>query len=269
MPGRGRPALAQADGRAAKQFDSACKRIALQAGTRVPMWRQLAEQLEGVIRGGRLTPGARIPSEEALAQRFGVSRPVIRNALHALAVNGMVVKLPRKGIFVAEPRPETAFVTTNLAAYDDLIARGHKVKAVDFEQYRSVPSGRERTLLGLDASDTVVRIGRVFWMDGEPIAHARVSFHGAKVPGLEDADLDNKPILRHLERHYGRRLARAERWLKAATAPKEVATKMQVSARAPLLWIESVAFESDNTPLEYYEAYYNSELALLHLSVLG
>lgn len=233
------------------------------------MWRQLAEQLETVIRRGGIEPKSRMPSEEALAKKFGVSRPVVRSALQKLALRGFVVKLHRKGVFVGEPKPETDFITTNLAAYDDLVSRGHKVTTKTFEVYRAAPDEREREALQLENNSTVVRLVRGFWMDGEPISHAHISFHGDKVPGLENVEIEGKPILRYIQQTYGRKLARAERWLKAVLPSADVAKDMDIPIDLPMIWVESIAYEADNSPLEYYRAHYNSDAALVHLLVIN
>lgn len=264
----GRPSFVRADKNNAERFDAAICNISLICTSAVPLWKQLAEQLEAVIRQGGIQPHSRIPSEEALAARFGVSRPVIRHALQNLASRGIVVKLHRKGVFVGDPKPETDFITTNLAAYDDLVARGHKVTTKTFEFYRTAADEHERRALQLKEEDTVVRILRGFWMDDKPVSHALVSFRGDKVPGLENFDIEGQPILRHIQQAYGRRLTRAERWLKAVLPPSQVAIDMGVRSDLPMIWVESIAYEADNSPLEYYRAHYNSEAALIHLSVI-
>jgi DNA-binding GntR family transcriptional regulator len=50
----------------------------------------------------RLTPGARLREEE-LAQAFGVSRTLVRQALHKLAQDGVIVLRPNRGAMVPEP----------------------------------------------------------------------------------------------------------------------------------------------------------------------
>lgn len=58
-------------------------------------------RLRQAIVTGELTPGEQV-RQEALAQRFGVSRVPLREALKILQGEGSVVYLPRRGYFVAE-----------------------------------------------------------------------------------------------------------------------------------------------------------------------
>ncbi|SMX41040.1 putative HTH-type transcriptional regulator YdfH [Maliponia aquimaris] len=53
---------------------------------------------------GAFADGARL-DEIRLAERFGVSRTPIREALQKLAASGLVEQIPRRGVFVREPGP--------------------------------------------------------------------------------------------------------------------------------------------------------------------
>lgn len=268
LRGPGRPSFDQADKPAADHFQRVCGHISLSKTLKVALWRQLAEQFEAVIRNGALEPHSRIPSEEALAEMFGVSRPVIRNAMQALARRGLVVKLHRKGIFVGSPPLETDFLTTNLSVYDDMVGRGYRVSSTTHEFTRAEPNDRERETLKLSADDTVVRVGRVFLMDDRPLTYTNMSLHGGKVPGLEALDIEDRSILGLIRERYGVRLRRAERWFKAVIAPDDICVAMKVPRGTPLIWIESVAYDSSNSPVEFYRAYYNSDVARIHMSIV-
>src|SRR5919204_5756960 len=67
--------------------------------------RRLFEQLAGEIRSGRLAPGERLPTEQALTRAARVSRTVVREAVAALRAEGLVVTRQGVGAFVsAEPQ---------------------------------------------------------------------------------------------------------------------------------------------------------------------
>lgn len=64
------------------------------------MYQQIAEQIASLIASGELKPNARLPSERDLAQRLGVSRPPVREALIALEVEGLVDVRMGSGVYV-------------------------------------------------------------------------------------------------------------------------------------------------------------------------
>lgn len=65
---------------------------------------RVAEQLLNKIRADHLAAGARLPSEQAMARHFGVSRTVIREAIAHLKVDGLLETRKGSGAFVRDPQ---------------------------------------------------------------------------------------------------------------------------------------------------------------------
>ena len=63
---------------------------------------RVTDQIEHLILNGILRPGQRLPSERELAERFGVSRPSVREAVAAMEEDGLLVSRANSGIFVAD-----------------------------------------------------------------------------------------------------------------------------------------------------------------------
>ena len=70
---------------------------------------QLAEWFAREIRTGRLMSGEKLPTEQELNARFGVSRTVIREAMASLRSEGLVVSRQGSGVFVADHRANRTF----------------------------------------------------------------------------------------------------------------------------------------------------------------
>ncbi|MEF3306325.1 GntR family transcriptional regulator [Paenibacillus sp. GYB003] len=68
-----------------------------------PMYEQIFEEVKRRIVSKAYGPGERIPSEKQLADEHGVSRITSKKALELLAGEGLIVRKPGKGSFVAEP----------------------------------------------------------------------------------------------------------------------------------------------------------------------
>jgi GntR family transcriptional repressor for pyruvate dehydrogenase complex len=63
---------------------------------------EVIKQIEELVVGGYLKPGSKLPSERELAEKFGVSRGGIREALSALDVIGFVEVKSGEGTFIRE-----------------------------------------------------------------------------------------------------------------------------------------------------------------------
>jgi DNA-binding FadR family transcriptional regulator len=82
------------------------------ADMRVERKPKLSEKVVAAIRGqinaGDIQPGHKLPTESQLTETFGVSRTVIREAIAALAADGLVEPRQGAGVFVRD-RPAMAF----------------------------------------------------------------------------------------------------------------------------------------------------------------
>lgn len=65
---------------------------------------RVVTDLRDQIRNGKLVPGERLPSEAKLIDAYGVSRTVIREAVSALKVEGLLASRQGAGVFVLEPK---------------------------------------------------------------------------------------------------------------------------------------------------------------------
>jgi DNA-binding FadR family transcriptional regulator len=72
------------------------------------LYRQVADQMRGLIECGELATGSRLPAERELAQMLGVSRPTIREALIVLEVEGFIDIRMGSGIYVTARKAPSA-----------------------------------------------------------------------------------------------------------------------------------------------------------------
>jgi len=64
------------------------------------LFEQIVKQVEDSILSGQLKPGQQLPAERDLAQRFGVSRTAVREAVKTLREKGLVEAYSGRGTFV-------------------------------------------------------------------------------------------------------------------------------------------------------------------------
>ena len=235
----------------------------------IPLWAQVRVVLADAIRSGLLASDAQIPSEQSLAGMFSVSRPVIREALAALVKEGLVVKVPRRGVFVAPPRDELDFAGSNVGLFGDLAAKGHVVTTRTLELERCAPTTRQQALLCLPGGMSIVSVRRVYLIDGVPISVGTVAIPADRAPGLEWLKFENRSLYATLRQHFGIVVSRAERWLDAIPVSEEDGLHLELAAGTPVTRIESIGWSADGTPIEYYDAVYCTHLSRLHFRTLA
>ena len=84
-----------------------------------PYYQNVARQLESLILDRTLAPGKKLPSERQLAERFKVSRPVIREALKELRGRGVIETRQAQGSFVSEMLPSASASTPLRHLFND------------------------------------------------------------------------------------------------------------------------------------------------------
>jgi DNA-binding FadR family transcriptional regulator len=67
--------------------------------------RQMREELEELIQSDAMGPGAKLPTEVELVDRFGASRSTVRKMLTAMETEGLIVRRVGSGTFVADSPP--------------------------------------------------------------------------------------------------------------------------------------------------------------------
>jgi len=81
-------------------------------GTR--LYEGVVNQIFDLIASGQLGPGHQLPSERPLAQQLGVSRNVLREAVRALELRGIVISVPGGGRFIRPENVQDAVDTRGL-----------------------------------------------------------------------------------------------------------------------------------------------------------
>jgi GntR family phosphonate transport system transcriptional regulator len=148
-------------------------------------WRLIAEELRREIIGGAWAPGAKLPSEGELAERFGVHRNTVRQAVATLAAEHLVVSRRGSGTFVAEHTVLVHRIGARTRLSDSLGRRGRASGRLLESAIEPEPPAEiaERLLLGDSAS---LRLETVLAVDGRPLSRATHWFAADRVPGLTE-----------------------------------------------------------------------------------
>src|SRR5580658_8156167 len=81
-------------------IDSLADKLAYRTVKTSRLYEQIVQQVEDSILKGQLKPGDQLPAERDLAQRFGVSRTAVREAVKTLREKGLVEAYSGRGTFV-------------------------------------------------------------------------------------------------------------------------------------------------------------------------
>jgi len=134
----------------------------------VALHRQIRQIIRSNIRSGLLKPGD-VTSELELASQFGVSRITIRHALARLAREGLVVRVPGRGTFVADQRklePQSALTSFS----ENMLALGKQPSHRTLSVEETAAPEDVADALQLEPGDPLLRIERLLIADDVPMA---------------------------------------------------------------------------------------------------
>jgi GntR family transcriptional regulator len=232
---------------------------AVPAHTRIEQW------LTQVIGRGELVPGDRLPPEDQLAARLGVSRMTLRQALASLGVLGTIVRKPGRlgGTFVAEPRIECDL--TGLAGFTEQMKRANLRAGARIVSLATLPASRSVAAgLSVERGAPVHEIVRVRTANREPLALERAYFPAASFPDLLDHRLTGS-IYRLLSRHYDQSPHTAIETLEPVAAGAQEAALLRITAGTPVMLIERTAFTAAGLAVEFARDLFRSDRVRISL----
>src|SRR6185312_5675236 len=152
----------------------------LPSGT--PKGQALRAILEDLL--SSLPPGAALPSERELAERYGLARMTVRNEIERLTAEGSVYRLHGRGTFVAEPRIAQAGSLTSFT--EDVLARGQVPGSTVISSEVVEADGLLAAALEVKPAHRCFRLERVRTADGRPMAVEKVHLPLERFDGIDE-----------------------------------------------------------------------------------
>ncbi|MEL7098846.1 MAG: phosphonate metabolism transcriptional regulator PhnF [Pseudomonadota bacterium] len=230
---------------------------------KTPLWKAIADALRADLAEGRYRPGDRLPTEAALAERFGVNRHTVRHGLSALVDDGLVRTRRGAGAFVAAvptdyPIGKRTRFTENLRRAGRRPERevgGFAVRAATAD---------EAALLDIPQGDPVLTTHGRSLGDGQPLSMSESIYPHDRLPGLADALALQMGVTYALREVGIADYTRASTRITAVTARATQAIVLGVSEGAPLLKTTFLNV-ADGVPVEFGRTWWAGERVTLTL----
>ena len=223
------------------------------------LYAKVEEAIATEIVQGEYRPGDQLPTEDALLQRFQVSRITVRRAIQNLVRRDLLEIRRGLGTFVLSPRIE-AELTKLTGFVEEMHAVGRKATARVVSHGVVAASSRVAERLQLTKGTKVVQIKRVRLADNTPISFDETYLPLALGKQIVRNDLRRRPIFTLLEEEYGVPLIEADYELEAVIASETVADALQVRVGSPIFQVERTSMTGGNQPVDYEVLSYRGDL---------
>lgn len=228
---------------------------------RRPLPAQLRDRIWGLVQEEHYRTGDQLPSEQALAARFGVSRATVREALKILEEERLVLCRHGVGRFVAPGSSGvlsegiTRLQSVTEMARDLAIPLSTQVLSLREE----LPDGVVRTRLNLEPGVAVVVLERVRLTHGEPVIYSVDIFPRTLVVGELQPEAFAGSLLSVMKSGWNTELAYSKAVISAVTLDPQLSQRIGVSAGLPWILLEQVNYNGQDRPILYSKDYHRGD----------
>lgn len=225
-----------------------------------PLVNQLISVLANQISTGELVASdGRLPSEAELSERYAISRATVRDALSKLELAGVVVRRHGVGTFVnqlIQNQPGLIRGWLDEApAFTDLIAQSGHAPSLKVLSTRVVIAGEAAGYLAIEPDTPVIAIEKLYLANATPVIYSQTAVPRNFVESPDElasaSDLYYDPIYQVLKECGNRRVNHQNSEMRAVLADDKLARWLDCQPGAPLLQLEEIGYDLDQTPLFY------------------
>ena len=228
-----------------------------------PLHRQLSSELRAQILGRALAPGAHVPTEAELQERYGVSRSVVRQALAALEQEGLVERRRGRGTTVRE-RGELHRLVQRVPGLSTQVEDGGVHVSTQVLELGPEPASEATGVLG---SGQVLRMRRLRSAGGEPLAVIE-TWLPEEFGDLTAEELTDASLHATVRRRFGTQIVAGKRQVRAVGADTDTAELLQVAVGAPVLLLEGTSTDEAARPVEVFRTWHRADRVVFDINVI-
>jgi GntR family transcriptional regulator len=232
--------------------------ISLDRSSKVPLYRQIEEHVRRML-ARKTAPDGRVFTEQELARCFGVSRLTVRQAITALVDEGKLARVRGVGTLRI-----SVGVTESLERVRDHFVdwesegRSVSLQNLDFTQVEAGSSVARR--LGIPEHTEVLRLIRLWIVDGVPIGLVYFYLHPSIARALSRSDVENTHVRVAVSRRLRVPMLGEQVEIEAGVASRVTAGGLKIRAGDPVLIGRLTQFYGDRRPLVAADCYYRADL---------
>jgi DNA-binding GntR family transcriptional regulator len=230
--------------------------LELDRSSPVPLYFQVARQIESAIETGALGPGDRLENEIDMADRVGLSRPTMRRAIQEVVGKGLLVRKRGIGTQVVHREVKRQVELTSL--FDDLtrLNKGPSTKVLGY----AIQKADEEVAghLGIAAGTDVLYLERLRYTADQPLALMHNWLPTELAAALDRAQLESRGMY-ELIRARGIHMRVASQRVSARAASASEAKLLRLGRGIPLLTAERTTYDDRGVAIEFARHVYRSD----------
>ena len=218
-------------------------------------FRRLQADLASLI--STLPAESRLPSEPVLAQRMGVSRATLREAMRSFEGQGLIRRRQGVGTFVVAKVPVLDSGLEVLESIETLAQRTNlQVNMGELHVQQTEAGEDEAAALNVPVGTSLTRVARVIYTESRPIAYL-VDTLPSDILSTEEVESGfTGSVLDLLLRRGEPQLAQSRSEIRAIGATQEVARALQIQRDDVLLHFVASLYTNEGRVVDYSFSYF-------------
>lgn len=225
-------------------------------------YQEIYLDIRSDILSGTYPEHQKMPGEEELAEKYGVSRVTIAKAFRLLRENGCIVTRRGHGTYACQPK-EAPF--RDIAAFTGTSARLYDKEKVDTQIiafHVRFADEDEAEKLQIDTADVIYDIIRLRIVDKEPYALEYTLMPVNVIPHVTE-DVLKHSIYRHIENTLHLKIGKAKRRIKADKSDAYDQKYLRCAEDDPVLEVEQTVRLADGRIFEYSQSRFRYDKAVI------
>lgn len=193
------------------------------------------------------------PSKRKISENLGVSRSVIRAAIHHLESENELVRIDGK-------------LKTNKAISISMLGSGSMSQELQMDNKNSeviqfskdivnTSNKKIRDFFEVNKNPKLIKLSRMRRNEGIPISYEITYMNYNRFPKLLEVELENGSLYKTLEKYYSIKVAYGREEISCVKADKKKANILGISIGSPLFKVSSYNYDADDNPVEHTDQF--------------
>ncbi|WP_334195774.1 GntR family transcriptional regulator [Muricomes intestini] len=230
----------------------------------IPLYLQIRRTIYEKIINGEYKPGEKLPSEDKLAEVFGVSRITINKALAELMNQEYLIREQGRGTFVSKMRKEKTG-RKSLGFSQSLVSKGFKVDTFVYKKEKMIPNKEIAQTLKVPVTREVIHLQRLRSVNKNPVVLQESYVFTNNCDRLLEIDFEKESLYEVLKNEFHEEVVTAKDTIEAIGAQGEMCEKLQVIPGFPILRAKRVASTQEGKNVEMTTSLYRGDQYVLEV----
>lgn len=231
----------------------------------IPIYRQLMDNIKQKIVNGELKVGDRLPSERDMAEKYGINRMTVRNAIKKMEAEGTLISKRGSGTYVlTQPSIESKLEMANtghLSLSAQIRQKGMKSTRKTLLLRKLHPSGEIKDCFPNEAY--VYEITRLSLINDEPYALQIVNIPFSKFKDADRFNFETFSLYEYMD-DQGHSPTTMITYLRIDSLPNEFLSIMHIKENQKVFHFDYYGFDQNHELVEFTLSYHLPKYTSFH-----